>query len=239
MNFESVSGAASKLGVSPRRVRQMLAGGKLSGQRLGREWVVDPRALERVRLRRELVGRPWNASSAWALLALANGEQPDLTPVERSRAKRRLAEHGLIGLVERLRARAKPCRFYGHPAVFDRLARESEVVRSGVSAAAEYGADIVASNEFEGYVRASGIEPLVRRYALDADAEQPNVMLRVVDDEVWSYLQAAKVAPRPVVAVDLLEADDERSRRAGVELARQSPLLGNTCVKSGNTCLKW
>lgn len=220
MNFEGVPQVATELGVSQRRVRQMLADGQLAGQRLGREWVIDPRARERVSRRQQSVGRPWNASSAWALLALANGEQPELAPVERSRAKQRLAEHGLIGLVERLRARAKPRRLYGHPAVFDRLARESEVVRSGVSAAAEYGADIVASNEFEGYVRASGIEPLVRRYALDPDAEQPNIMLRVVDDEFWSYLKAAKVAPRPVVAVDLLDADDERSRRAGVELAK-------------------
>jgi len=219
MNLESVPQAAQELGVSPRRIRKMLADGKLPGQRLGREWVIDPRDLERVRLRRQPVGRPWNASSAWALLALANGEKPEMNPVERSRAKKRLSEHGLMPLVGRLRARAELRRVYGHPAVLARLAEEPAVVRSGVSAAADYGADIVASNEFEGYVSARKLKPLVDRYALDEDAEQPNIALHVVADRVWPFLPGVKVAPRFVVALDLLEADDERSRRAGAELA--------------------
>jgi len=167
----------------------MLADGKLSGQRLGREWVIDPRDLERVRLRRQPVGRPWNASSAWALLA------------------------------SRLRARSELRRVYGHPAVLGRLAEEPAVVRSGVSAAADYGANIAASNEFEGYVSARKLKLLVDRYALDESAEQPNIVLHVVADRVWPFQPGAKVAPRFVVALDLLEADGERSRRAGAELA--------------------
>ncbi len=207
--------------MSPRRIRQMLAAGKLSGQRLGREWVIDPRGLERSRLHRQPVGRPWNASSAWLLLALANGDELEVDPVERSRAKKRLAEHGLIALASRLGARAELRRAYGHPAVLGRLAEDSDVVRAGVSAAADYGADIVASNEFEGYVPARMLRQLVDRYALDKDAEQPNIVLRVVADDAWPFLAGVKVAPRPVVALDLLEADDERSRRAGAELATE------------------
>lgn len=219
MSYESVPRAAEELGLSPRRVRQMLADGQLDGHRIGRNWVIDSRGIERVRRRREPVGRRWKAASAWSLLALANGEHPDLEPVARSRAKQRLAEYGLEGLVNRLGVRAKHRRFYGHPAVLGRLSREQVVVRSGVSAAADYGADIVASNEFEGYVRAHDLEPLVARYALDEDGEQPNVLLHVVDDSAWPFLPPAMLAPASVVALDLLEAPDERSRRAGRELA--------------------
>jgi len=95
------------------------------------------------------------------------------------------------------------------------------VVRSGVSAAADHGADIVASDSLEAYVPAARIAAIVKQYGLDPDAERPNVILRVVDDAVWPFAPEEQVAPRSVVAIDLLEADDERSRRAGAELARQ------------------
>jgi hypothetical protein len=62
---------------------------------------------------------------------------------------------------------------------------------------------------------------VVQRYALEEDPERPNLLLRVVDDDVWPFEAGTNIAPRPVVAVDLLESDDDRSRRAGLELAGQ------------------
>lgn len=94
------------------------------------------------------------------------------------------------------------------------------MVRSGVSAAADYCADIVASDFLEAYVPEARIAALASQYGLDPDAERPDVVLRVVDDALWPFAPEIDVAPRPVVAVDLLEADDERSRRAGADLAR-------------------
>ena len=85
-------------------------------------------------------------------LALADGEEPELSPVERSRARKRLAE-GLDTVVGRLGARADLQGFYAHSGVLDPLAGNRRVVRGGISAAAEHGAHLVASDEFEGYVR--------------------------------------------------------------------------------------
>lgn len=210
-----VAEAAEQLGVSARRVRQMLADGVLDGERVGRAWVIDREQLRRVAEVRPEVGRPWSPASAWAVLALADGEEVDLSPVDRSRARRRLGL-GLDHLVGRLAARCERRRFYVHPGVLDRLA--DEVVRAGISAAAHHGADLVISESVEGYVRAGDIDHLVDQLALDDQAARPNVLLRIVDDGVWPFEADQRYAGRSVVGVDLLEAGDPRSRRAGAEL---------------------
>jgi excisionase family DNA binding protein len=214
MSLMSVSEVAGELAVSPRRVRQMLADGLLRGEQVGRAWIVDRASVREAQLREFPVGRPWSARSAWGLLGLANDEDPDLSPVERSRANRRL-EEGLENHVDKLRSRAQERRFYAHPSVLGRLAGHAAVVRSGVSAVAEYRVDLVPGEAVEGYIFESALDGLVREFSLDADWDRPNLILRVVDDEVWPFAAGQKVAPLPVVAVDLLESSDERSRRAG------------------------
>ncbi len=212
-----VAEAADALGVSARRVRQMLADGVLDGERIGRAWVVDQDCVRSVRSHHRAVGRPWSPSSAWDLLAQADGEERVLSPVARSRAKKRLAD-GLDLAVGRLGVRAEQRRFYAHPAVLDRLSEEPQVVRGGASAVVEHEVDLVVGAEFEGYVKASELADLVVRYGLDEQAEHPNVVIRVVVDGCWPFRRGQRVAGRAVVAVDLLESDDPRSRRAGAEL---------------------
>ena len=216
MDVLSVARAADVLDVSPRRVRQLLQSGQLAGQQLGRSWAIDRDDVDR--LRRNAAGRPWSASSAWSVLELAAGREPDLSPVERSRARKRLADHGLAGLVVQLRARAERRDVYAHPSVLDPVAGDDRVVRAGVSAALDYRIDVIVRDAAEVYVRASDVVELLDSHALDENAERPNVILHVVDDEVWPFGNDVQVAPWPVVAVDLLDAGDERSRRAGLEL---------------------
>jgi hypothetical protein len=216
MNVVNVARAADVLDVSPRRVRQLLESGQLAGQQLGRSWVIDRGDIDR--LRRNGAGRPWSASSAWAVLELAAGHELELSPVERSRARRRLADHGLGGLVEQLRARAERREVYAHPSVLGRVVLDDRAVQGGVSAAHEYNADLIVQDSAEVYVHAGDVAAIVDSYALDEDADRPNVILHVVADEAWPFGEDVQVAPWPVVAVDLLDADDERSRRAGLEL---------------------
>ncbi len=212
-----VAEAAAELAVSPRRVRQMLVDGVLAGERVGRAWVIEREHLRQVQQRRPEVGRPWSPASAWAVLALADGEDPDLSPVERSRARKRLAQ-GLDEVAGRLVARADQSHFYAHPSVLDRLAGAPAVVRGGISAAVEYGADLVVGDGFEGYVRAGDLDELVSQFGLDGEAARPNVLLRVVDDAAWPFRPGHRSAGRAVVAIDLLESDDPRSQRAGADL---------------------
>lgn len=217
MSMLGVVEASSELGVSPRRVRQLLADGVLAGQQVGRAWVIDSEELYHVALRRQPVGRPWNPASAWSVLALADGEEPDLSPVERSRARKRLAQ-GLERVAVRLAARADPQWFYAHPGVLDRLAEAPGVVRAGVSASAEHGVGLVVGDGFESYLRAGDLDEFVERFGLDDRAARPNILLRVVGDAVWPFRPGQRTAGRAVVAVDLLESDEPRARRAGAEL---------------------
>ena len=205
-----------ELGVSDRRVRQLLASGELMGQQLGRAWVIDSAAIDRVRPKR--VGRPWSAASAWAVLEIAAGRDPELSPVERSRARKRLAGSGLAGLVDQLQSRSERREMYSHPSALDRVGDDADVVRSGVSALGVHNVDLIVSDEAEVYVRSSKLAGLMDDYALQSNPDRSNLVVRVVDDEVWPFVDDAGVAPWPVVAVDLLDSDDERSRRAGLEL---------------------
>lgn len=217
MSSLSVAEVAAELGVSQRRVRQMLADDVLDGEHVGRAWVVNSEQLRWVANRRPKVGRPWSPASAWAVLALADGADPELSPVERSRAKKRLAL-GLDRVVGGLSARAARRKYYAHPGVLARMADAPEVVRSGVSAVSEHGVDLIVADELEGYVRTGDLVELVRRFGLEERSDRSNVVLRVVDDAVWPFLSGQASAGRAVVAVDLLEAEDPRSQRAGAEL---------------------
>jgi len=185
-----------------------------------RAWLIHLDDLRGAARSRPQVGRPWSSASAWAVLSLAEGQHPSLTPVERSRARQRLAQ-GLDVIAGRLAARATGRRFYVHPGALGRLADAPGLVRGGVSAAPDHGADIIAQDEFEGYVRSSVLPELLGRFGMDDQAGRPNVLLRVVDDSVWPFQSGQRSVGRAVVAVDLLESDDPRSRRAGADLLLQ------------------
>lgn len=212
----SVADAAEELDVSRRRVRQLLAAGQLLGQQVGGTWVIERVRLDEVRP--AAAGRPWSPRSAWAVLGLASGHDLELSPVERSRARRRLAENGLASLVDQLRSRANRSDCYAHASALSRIVNKVGVVRGGVSAAPEHDVDLIAVNSADVYVRESLLSALVDRYELDAQADRPNIAVRVVSDDDWLFDAEDEVAPWPVVAVDLLDASDGRSRRAGLDL---------------------
>jgi excisionase family DNA binding protein len=50
--------AADRLGVDASRVRQLLAAGKLTGQRVGRDWLIDPQSVDAYARNRRRPGRP-------------------------------------------------------------------------------------------------------------------------------------------------------------------------------------
>lgn len=56
MRYLTTAEAADSLGVGPRRVRAMIKAGTLKADRVGRDWLIDSRALAAVENRRP--GRP-------------------------------------------------------------------------------------------------------------------------------------------------------------------------------------
>lgn len=165
------------------------------------------------------VGRQWSAAAAWAVLGEASGRvEDDLDRYQRSRAKARLREYGLLGLAPRLAARAHRTRYFVHPSVLSQLENDSQLVLAGASAAPQVGADLLPGDDVDAYVRESNLQSVVERYALDSHAERRNVVLRLVNDICWPFGENERVASRAIVAVDLLDNRDERSQRAAVAL---------------------
>jgi excisionase family DNA binding protein len=213
----TVNDAADALGLHPRRVRALIASGSLAAEKLGGRWLLDAADVARANGAERPPGRPLSPSRAWAILSLIEGGTPGwLSAHEIARTRSYLRRAEPAGLLPRLSRRAPVRTFRAHPADLPRLVRERAVVLSGPSAASHHGASIAAPGTVEGYVSEVRLGELVERYHLAA-SPNPNVRLHVLGPGLWPF-EDARVAPAAVVALDLLEADDERSRRAGREL---------------------
>ena len=217
MKLFSVAAAAAELGVSPRRVRQMLAGGALAGQRVGGVWVVDEPAVRVAERVRRPAHRPWTAAAAWAVLALACGEEPAGSPAARSRARERYAR-GVPELLDQLRERAAFRWFYAHPAAVPRITERDGVVRTAASAAPDHDLALGGGGPLDAYVRAGELAALLEEVPMEEGADPHNVRLRTVPDACWPFTPGAAAAPLPIVAVDLAESPNARERRLGAEL---------------------
>lgn len=219
--MKAVEDAAEDLGVSTRRVRQMLERGDLPGQHIGRSWVIADSALRAYRDQVRVPGRRWAPSSAWLLLSEAEPESWHIhaSRAQRSRARQHLARLGLAGLSPNLRTRAEIHRYFAHPAALERLMKHEGLILGGVSAAPFVGADLLGvTDELEAYVDKVRLAEIVDSFALIEGAERPNVVLRVVAHDLWPFPENAHIAPAAVVVADLLEHPDQRVRRAGEKL---------------------
>lgn len=206
--------AAEQLGVSQRRARALAAAGGLDAEKIGNRWFVRPASVDRRQSRDRAVGRPMAAANAWALLLLASGEQPSwLDALVVARLRRRLRQRGLRVQLPRLSSRGHVRYLLGSAAAQDELRKNPDFVASGVSAADEYGADVIAPNVVEGYLPAPAADRLAHVFALrEVDEMRANIILRV--PALWPFDQH-KVAPRAVVAADLAESLSARARDAG------------------------
>lgn len=216
-----VPGAAKQLGVHPSRVRALLQSGELKGRKLGGRWIVDPYdAVTRGRAAR-VDGRAFSPARAWGFLALLSGEAaPWLDDSARSRVRARLAEGPVQLVLPRLRKRALVHHLRAPASALEKIRRAPGFIPSGVSAAEEYGAAVAAREQVEGYVGLRELQNLEYRFALESvDPPAANVVLRVATFP--AALRGRRIAPAGVVAVDLMDAVDERSRRAGGQLAER------------------
>jgi hypothetical protein len=215
----SLAEAAGQLGIGPSRARALAAAGALPAAKIGKQWVIDPAAVaERNRIAHG-AGRPFEPKNAWGLLSLASGEEPEwLEPKVSWRLRQSLKLGGLGGLIPRLGRRARIEIFQAHPGEIKHVLRDPALVRSGVSASASLGLDLVSGAEADGYVRESEVERFKREHALrNSWLGEANVIVRVVPDEHW-HLPAGSEAPAAAVAVDLAEDPDPRSHQAGESL---------------------
>lgn len=212
-NAIPASEAARLLGLSPQRVRALVADGELPGQKLAGRWFIDRSAVERRLRKPKLAGRPYSPRQAWGLIALVEGASPEwLDAPNRSRIRRHLRENRLEDIVPSLARRARRLELRAHPSDVPRIEEEPGLIRSGVSAASEHRLEIVAPGVLEAYVPAKRLASLERRYHLQPSAD-PNVIFHVVDG-LWPFERDQRVASRLAAVLDLLDDRDDRSQRA-------------------------
>ncbi len=210
--------AARRLGVTPRRIYALVSENRLGSERIGGRLLIDRDDVDARAAGARSVGRPFSPRRAWAMLLLADGQNPPgLDASTRSKLRRLLRERDLWSMRARLTGRAERRPFRAHSSDLGRIDAEADVVHTGARHAADAGLGLVASDgPVELYVDRKTADRLVRRYRL-VPSSRPNVLLRVVPEEVRSWLTDS-VAPRPVVALDLAEDRDPRSQ----QVARQA-----------------
>ncbi len=224
----TVTEAAARLAVRPSRVRALIGSGALEGRRVGSQWVVSAQDLER---REELVGagarsRAMSARTAWAAADLLDGGKASwLTTSERSRLRSRLTHRAGAGwqtYSRWLRSRHTAATRYR---IADRdiaeLLSADGVVAAGASAASAHGLGLSAAGRADVYADATACARLVDEFFLIRSATG-NLVVRTVDGD-WHRRtsrdrEGRAVAPRLMVAADLLDTDDARSRTAGRDL---------------------
>ena len=209
--------AAERLGTSERAVTQLASSGALEAVKRGNVWWIDADAVARRVREGRAAGRPLSPAVAWAVILLASddprwralgqhGHQP-------RRAREWLRSHEPSEEAFRLAGRARREAFDAHPSELARVAARPDVMRTGISAAAEVGLH-GGQEAIELYASEDRREPITADHGLQG--RQGSILMRWVPAEIWQHVEG-EVAPRVAVLLDLLEHDDPRARREARE----------------------
>lgn len=189
--------AADLLGVSVERVRQLVVGGQLPGQRFGNVWVVPKDAVAARRHSPGVRGRPLGAVNAWQEILAGSID---------------LRHPG------RYQRRANIIRCEMSRADVVALPEMVGAMLGGVRAAIDLGEQLAPDDNVDLYISAKSFAGLAERVAFVTDAAG-HIALRVVDDEAWRLLPKGALAPQAAVALDLLDSGDPRHWIAAEHLA--------------------
>lgn len=223
-DLASIPEAASALGLSAGRIHALVVSGRLPATKVGGRWLIERVEVERRRRQGPLKGRPFAAHNAWALLALASGNDlKGVDPSARSRMRRTLSLERVEALGPRLERRGESHYFDAHQGEIPYIVEDPRFVATGVSAASAHGLNLISGAEADGYVRSGAAEEFVADHALRPAARGSNLRIRTVPDQAWHFLEGARVAPLAAVALDLAEDPDPRSAEVGLMALKELP----------------
>jgi hypothetical protein len=213
--YLDLADAARELRVPVARVQEMLVEGDLSGAKLGTVWLVERRDVQQRKAAVPPRGRPLAAHNAWAVLALLEGREPAI-PEPAVRFIRRHVERPLAALAPALRQRSARQVTSTTQPVLDALAADRRVVLGGPVAARVHGliadGEDLAPDVYLRRVDAAEVLDAMRR-----GAGTREVVVRIVDDELWPFAPGERWVGPVVAAVDLWDAGIPcTATRAGV-----------------------
>lgn len=206
----SVSEAAQNLGVTPQRVRAMIAATQLDATRIGGRYLVEASSLPAVRRR---AGQPYSPRMAWGLISLAAGVEPEhLSPTERSRLRGRWEKmlhdpEALSALPSLLSRRGKRMRLSSPDP--DDLLHDPRLRPSGRSAPE---AGMTTAGYAEGYVAESDLVSLMTENLLVRAQDAENVTLHVIPAR--TPLPPVEHVPWLAVVADLTEGGARERQQA-------------------------
>jgi hypothetical protein len=221
-----VSQAAAELGVSRRRVRELVNADQLAARKPGHEVLVDAVAVRhRARSLAQGSRRPLSPKMAWAVLWLLDGHRPSwISAAELVRA--RLYAKRPVGQLPQLLARRAdhiPARML--PQARRQAAVLSQVAIGGAHAAIAHGSDLVVPDDavMIFYASPAGYEQLRGLRGVRWGERDANVSVRLVrpsslSEVALGELLDGQVVPASVAAADLLDEHDERAARVAIQL---------------------
>jgi hypothetical protein len=231
--------AAETLGVTPVRVRQLVAQGELPALRASGVLLLDADAVLRRAAADVRTGRPVSTARIWRMAVLIEQgrvaapaaarhvDAHDGAPQARLLSDaRRLAAEEVAQVAWRLRRRSAPALLLAaHPSTIERMLTDRRLLLTGPHAARAHGGDLVPDGPLDAYVDATDIADVVAHHAL-LEADGPaDVRLRAVPSltamlgpEPRTDRRVRRMAPRLLVAVDLVEHGDARAASAGAAL---------------------
>ena len=209
-----VKEVAAQLGVTERRVRQLIDAGSLPARRVAGRLLVEEAGIPRSRP----VARPMSPRIAWALIHLLSNEPvEDISDRELSRLEgkyRSLLASPTPAILLRswLRSRAQLLRVAVSPSGIAGLLEDPRLCPSGISDARS---EISAGREAEAYVRPGDVEQLMADHLMAA-LNPPNAWLHVVDRPL------ERPVPLGLVIADLADHDRAREDARVIELLRDA-----------------
>lgn len=212
--------AAAVLGVSARRVRQLLDGGELEADVIGGRALLDADSVYRRLEHQPRPGRPLSPELAWALLAVLSVDEVPWDDAVRLAAPDRRLRHRLIRQLKSphdprewsrlLRRRADSKRYWAHPSVVKELLADPQVSVGRARAASAHGFDVSPGDEAYAYVPRSRLDELRRRYALEPEAHGAVELMAYDESTHLGGPKPGQPVALAVAAVDMLDSNDAR-----------------------------
>ena len=181
----AVDEAAGLLGVSERRMRAMLHGGQIRGEKVAGRWLVAPSSLSMFRPKT----RPMAPGNAMALATLFDGGDIDVHPEVRRRLQRKLdmlrsADDPAVLVASWLAARGDRKEFWAADSTD--LRKDPKIRPSGFS---DPRSQMSAPGSFEGYVAPADLDDvIVEHWLVAAGSRQPKVFLHIANVDAIPFL---------------------------------------------------
>jgi excisionase family DNA binding protein len=175
----TVTQASLALGIHPTQVRLLVRRGDLAGERLGSQWVIARTGLDRYAKRTNLTGRLFSQRIAWSVIASLEGVATPWTLTREEQARvRSYAERAVGRLSLRLGGRGRVERLSVGPGGLERLDSGLRWIR---------GAGPLRDGRVVAYTTEGDLDTFLEATNAVVDAEQPNLILRVVEDRWWPF----------------------------------------------------